>query len=161
MSFEDIPPVKVDDKSVAASLPDEVVALVMAVAGKKNDPSIKTDITTDEIANLLPSKQVVNAILAANEQREPSSTADLDQAMAWVKNQRELQVKAMILEKQLQDFMPFGKEQAMKGEIPEWVTESWATRIIHKWSAGLGDAISDAEAYLFGKMNGGEDARER
>lgn len=151
---------KVDDKSVAASLPDEIVALVMAVAGRKNDPSIKTDITTEEIANLLPSKQVVNAVLAANGQREPSNVADLDQAMAWVKNQRELQSKAMLLEKQLQDFAPFGKEQAVNGEIPEWVTESWATRLIHKWSTGLGDAIADAEAYLFGKMNGGEDVRE-
>lgn len=160
MSSEQIPPVSVDDKSIAGSLPDEIVALIMAVAGKKKDPSIKTDITTEEIANLLPSKEVVNAVLAANGERNASPTNELDQARAWIKNQRELQTKAMMLEKQLQEFAPFGKEQAVKGEIPEWVTESWATRLIHKWSAGLSDAVEDAEAYLFSKMNGGNDVRE-
>lgn len=157
--MEDAGRAKIDDSTVASRLPQEIVALVVSLVGPKDD-SVFTDVGEKELVAMMPSKEVVNAILASQGLRQASPIQDLDQAMAWINEQTRIQNRAMEVEQQLQELEPYGKNEALKSEIPGWMTESWATKLLYKWSDGLSDAIADAEVYLMGRIrNGGNNAR--
>jgi hypothetical protein len=134
------------DKSVASQLPEEIIAFVLAVG---SDRKINTN--DPEIRELLPSAEVIRAVLADAGLAPASQTSDLDQAQAWVEEQRSWQDRAVKVQKELQEKFPFTKEAAMKGEIPSWATEPWATRLLYQWSAGLQESVLEAETFLLNK----------
>lgn len=142
------------DETIAAKLPDDIIALVISVG---TDPSLGT--TDPELARVLPSPEVSAAVLAANGHREKSSIQDLDQAQAWLDDQALWQTRATKVEAELQRRFPYLKEQALKGEVPEWMTEPWAVRLIYKWADGLADAVERAEEFIKQKTDGVNNAR--
>jgi hypothetical protein len=143
-------PTPVTDKTIAAQVPEEIIALILNL-GTAGLYDLDED---DEIAALMPSVEVVQAVLAANGQKEPSPLASLDQAQAWLEEQKQWQDRAMKAEATLQEKFPFQKEQALKGEIPAWMAERWASKLIYKWSDGLKDAVENAESYITNKTGG-------
>lgn len=140
-------PPALTDKIIASRVPEEIAGLVLALG-------TAATVDDDEVAYLLPSREVINAILAAEGKAQPSSTASLDQAQAWIDEQAVWQNRAMKVEEELQKQFPFTRERAAKGEIPRWVTEDWAPKLIYKWSDGLRNAVLDAEDYIKNKTTG-------
>lgn len=134
------------DKTIAEKLPEEIIAFIIAVG---TDRTI--DIKDSEVAELMPPSEVVRAVLANAGLVKPSQSADLDQAEAWMVEQKEWQDRAVKVQAQLQEKFPFTKESAMKGEIPSWATEPWSTRLLYQWANGLQDAVLEAETYLLNK----------
>lgn len=141
------------DAKVVARLPEEIVALVLSIG---TDPDYDT--TDPEIAAVLPSPEVIAAVLAANGHRAASPVQDIDQALAWMDEQALWQTRATKVEAELQRRFPFQKDQALKGEIPAWMAEPWAVRLIYKWSDDLADAVESAEQFLSSQPDGARNA---
>lgn len=137
------------DAKVVARLPEEIIALVLSIG---TDPDYDTN--DPEIAAVLPSPEVIAAVLAANGHRPASPVQDIDQALAWMDEQALWQTRATKVEAELQRRFPFQKDQALKGEIPAWMTEPWAVRLIYKWSDDLADAVESAEQFLKKQSDG-------
>lgn len=132
------------DETITKQVPEEVIALILNLGTAALD-DIKDD---DDIADLMPSAEVVQAVLAANGKGQPSPLANLDQAQAWIDEQAIWQNRAMKAEAELQKNFPFQKEQALKGEIPLWMSQRWASKLLYKWGNGLSGAVEEAEAFI-------------
>jgi len=134
------------DKIIASQIPEEITALVLAINGdlsiNKTDPDIK---------QLLPSIEVCQAIVADAGLEKASSSQALDQADAWLKEQRTWQDRAMKAQAMLQEKFPFSKQSALKGELPDWALEPWATKLLYQWADGLQNSVLEAETYLLNK----------
>jgi hypothetical protein len=52
------------------------------------------------------------------------------------------------VQRKLAEIMPFGEEQALKGEVPLWMNEKWAQLLLFQWSEGLRNAVLEAEQYV-------------
>jgi hypothetical protein len=131
------------DAAIVAMLPDDIVALIIAVG---SDPSLSTE--SPEVQSLLPSSQVMNAVLANAGLRQPSPASEVALAQEWVEDQVEWQNRAMSAEKQLQSKFPFTREEAKQGNIPGWMAYPWSAGLLYKWSKGLQSAVLDAESYI-------------
>lgn len=151
MEASENPPI-LTDETIAKQVPEEVIALILNL-GTAGLYDLDED---DDIAALMPSVEVVQAVLAANGQKEPSPVESLDQAQAWIDEQAIWQNRAMKAEATLQEKFPFQKEQALKGEIPEWMAETWASKLLYKWGDGLRDAVNDAEKFITNKTGGAQ-----
>lgn len=145
-------PPTLTDETIAKQVPEEVIALILNL-GTAGLADIDED---DDIADLMPSAEVVQAVLAANGQGQPTPLAKLDQAQAWIDEQAILQNRAMKAESTLQEKFPFQKEQALKGEIPLWMTERWASKLLYKWGDGLREAVESAEKFILNKTGGAQ-----
>jgi hypothetical protein len=71
----------------------------------------------------------------------------LDQAESWISEQYEWQTRAIKVQAKLQEIAPFTAEQAKAGELPLWMSKSWATKLLYDWSEGLRSAVLEAEEY--------------
>lgn len=134
------------DNSIVARLPEEIIALVLAVT---SDITINRE--NQEVNELLPHPAVVRAVMADAGLVPASPPQDLDQADAWMQEQLTWQDRAMLVQAQLQEQFPFTKDEAIKGELPEWATEPWATRLLYQWANGLQEAVLEAETFLLNK----------
>jgi hypothetical protein len=131
------------DQTISARVPEEIIALIIAIG---TDPDLSED--DPEIAALLPAPEVVAAVLAANGHLSESPVQDLDQAEAWLREQAGWQDRAMKAEAELQRRFPFGKEQALNRQVPSWMGEPWASKLLYQWAESLKDAVLGAEAFL-------------
>ena len=97
-----------------------------------------------EVRDLLPSESVVAVI-----NTPPASVGLelLDQAESWISEQYEWQTRAIKVQAKLQELAPFTAEQAKAGELPVWMSKSWATKLLYDWSEGLRSAVLEAEEY--------------
>ena len=134
------------DSTIAQQLPEEIIAFILTVARDKT-----IDRRDPEIAELMPSEEIVQAVLADAGLASASTSASLDQADAWIKDQRQWQDRAVLVQAQLQEQFPFTKESAMKGDIPKWALEPWSTKLLYQWSQGLQEAVLEAETYILNK----------
>ena len=146
MSTTEPNPPALTDATIAAQVPEEIIALILAIGTDSN-----FDADQDEIAILLPAPEVVAAVLAANGHLSESEVQDLDQAQAWLTEQKQWQDRAMKVEAELQRRFPFKREQAMNKQIPDWMVQPWAVKLLYKWSSGLYEAVQSGEAYLISK----------
>lgn len=131
------------DNAIASRLPEEVIALIVAIG---TDININRE--NQEAAEMLPHSTVVRAVMADAGLLPASEPQDLISADAWIKEQITWQDRAMLVQAQLQEQFPFTKEQAVNGEIPEWSTEPWATKLLYQWANGLQEAVLQAETFL-------------
>ena len=134
------------DKIIASQIPEEIVALIIAVG---SDITINKE--NPEIAELLPHPAVSRAVMADAGLLPASESHQLDQADSWIKEQAGWQDRAMKVQSQLQEKFPFSKDAALKGELPEWAIEPWATRLLYQWADGLQEAVLEAETFLLNK----------
>jgi hypothetical protein len=97
-----------------------------------------------EVRDLLPSESVVAVI-----NTPPASVGLelLDQAESWIAEQYDWQTRAIKVQAKLQELAPFTAEQAKAGELPVWMSKSWATKLLYDWSEGLRSAVLEAEDY--------------
>jgi hypothetical protein len=97
-----------------------------------------------EVRDLLPSESVVAVI-----NTPPASVGLelLDQAESWIAEQYDWQTRAIKVQAKLQELAPFTAEQAKAGELPLWMSKSWATKLLYDWSEGLRSAVLEAEEY--------------
>ncbi|MBM4074568.1 MAG: hypothetical protein FJ267_02840 [Planctomycetes bacterium] len=134
------------DQIIASQIPEEIVALIIAI---NSDPTInKSD---PDIREMLPSTEVCMAVVADAGLESASPSQVLDQADAWMREQRTWQDRAMKVQASLQERFPFSKESAVKGELPEWSLEPWATKLLFQWADGLQNSVLEAETYLLNK----------
>jgi hypothetical protein len=134
------------DKIIATQIPEEIIALIVAVGSDKT-----IDKNNQEVKELLPHPAVVRAVMAEAGLAAASPAQDLDQADAWIREQRDWQTRAMLVQAQLQEQFPFTKEQATKGNLPVWAVEPWATKLLYQWADGLQEAVLQAETFLLNK----------
>jgi hypothetical protein len=97
-----------------------------------------------EVKDLLPSQSLIAVI-----NNPPASVGSdlLDQAESWIAEQYEWQTRAIKVQAKLQELAPFTAEQAKAGELPLWMSKSWATKLLYDWSEGLRSAVLEAEEY--------------
>lgn len=97
-----------------------------------------------EVRDLLPSEPVVAVI-----NNPPASVGSdlVDQAEAWIAEQYEWQTRAIKVQAKLQELAPFTKDEAKAGELPVWMSKSWATKLLYAWGDGLRSAVLEAEEY--------------
>jgi hypothetical protein len=97
-----------------------------------------------EVKDLLPSQSLIAVI-----NNPPASVGSdlLDQAESWITEQYEWQTRAIKVQAKLQELAPFTAEQAKAGELPLWMSKSWATKLLYDWSEGLRSAVLEAEEY--------------
>jgi hypothetical protein len=97
-----------------------------------------------EVRDLLPSESVVAVI-----NTPPASVGLelLDQAESWIAEQYDWQTRAIKVQAKLQEQAPFTAEQAKAGELPVWMSKSWATKLLYAWGEGLRSAVLEAEEY--------------
>lgn len=136
----------ITDEAITARLPEDVVALVLAVSQDEKLAS-----SEPEVQNLLPPTEVINCVLAQAGLRKPSTADEIGRADDWMNDQQSWQDRAMSVENQLQKLEPFTREGAMAGRIPGWAIHPWASGLLHKWSSGLQKAVLDAESYVIQK----------
>jgi len=135
---------------IADKLPAEIQQMILASFAKQ-DFSRRTsvDINDPDIAVVMPSREVVNAVLYAYGVNDNApSVSDLDQAEMWMKEQAEWQDFAAKINARLQRDYPLDRKAALKGEFPLWMFEGWATILLLEWSDGLKDAVMAAQEYL-------------
>jgi len=131
-------------KELVARMPEDFVELIGRFI---SDPDINTEHL--DVQELMPSQPCV--ALIANHlglENEPLGTAELDQAKAWLDEQASWQDRSMAVQRKLAEKAPFGEEEALKGEIPLWMSAKWAPKLLFQWSDGLRDAVLEAEEYV-------------
>jgi hypothetical protein len=81
-----------------------------------------------EVKDLLPSQSLIAVI-----NNPPASVGSdlLDQAESWITEQYEWQTRAIKVQAKLQELAPFTAEQAKAGELPLWMSKSWATKLLY------------------------------
>ena len=109
--------------------------------------------TEPEINQILPSARIRNAFMAEigiihTAPHHPTE----EEVRDWLAQQYEIQTKAKLLQAKLQEIEPFTQEMAKSGKLPVWSFAPWAVTLMFDWSEQLGDAVSEAEAYLDGVL---------
>lgn len=130
-------------KSVASQLPEDTRSLITRIA---TDEDI--DRKLPEVQAILPAKPVVDVVLADAGLAEEPPAWVLDQADSWIKEQINWQNRAMVAQSTLEKKFPFTREQALSGDIPMWMGQKWAVKLLYSWSSELRDAVLQAETYL-------------
>lgn len=130
-------------KSVASQLPEDTRSLIARIA---TDEDI--DRKLPEVQAILPAKPVVDVVLADAGLAEEPPAWVLDQADSWIKEQINWQNRAMVAQSTLEKKFPFTREQALSGDIPMWMGQKWAVKLLYSWSSELRDAVLQAETYL-------------
>ena len=130
-------------KTIASQIPEDIRTLVVRIA---TDEDI--DRKLPEVQAVLPAKPVIDVLLADAGLTEDPLQWVLDQADSWIKEQINWQNRAMVAQSTLEKKFPFTREQAVNGDIPMWMGQKWAVKLLYSWSAELRDAVLQAETYL-------------
>ena len=132
-----------------ANTPESVILEKIPAEVKELVARVYEDITllrnNPEVKDLMPS----DAVVAVINNNPPASTRTdiLDQAESWIAEQYDWQTRAIKVQAKLQEIAPFTAEQAKAGELPVWMSKSWATKLLYAWGEGLRSAVLEAEEY--------------
>jgi hypothetical protein len=101
------------------------------------------------MSKLLPPKYVRDAFLGEKGIiAAPRGEAQQELVRDWFVRQEVFQTEAKRIQGVLQEIEPMSEELARQGQLPRWAVEKWASVLLFDWSAELGKAVAEAEAYL-------------
>lgn len=121
-------------------LPRDILHLIVSLSAERYPD--------EELVKLLPPRFVREAYLAEVGVIAPLRPDPSERVRDWHREQVALQTKANVIQKRINEVEPFTQEMAVKGEFPSWTLEKWSEQLLFDWSADLGQAVEQAEAYL-------------
>lgn len=130
-------------QSIIARLPQDIVDLVGRISGDRD-----IDMDLREVKDMLPASPVVATIKYFLGLASEPQQSELDQADAWIDEQVDWQDRSVAVQNKLDDKFPFTREQAIKGEVPQWMSLPWASKLLFQWAESLQDAVLQAEEYV-------------
>lgn len=129
-------------QQISDMLPDDYTQLIGNLTG---DNDIDHDLA--EVKELLPATSVVEVVRYVSGLGVEPPQHTIDQAEAWIKEQISWQDRASMAQSRLQKKKPFTQDEAIKGNVPGWMGQKWASRLLFVWADGLRDAVLQAEEY--------------
>lgn len=129
-------------KEISDILPDDYTQLIGKLT---SDNDIDQNLA--EVKELLPATPVVEVVRYISGLGAEPPQHTVDQAEAWIKEQISWQDRALTAQSRIQKKKPYTQSEAIKGDVPDWVGQKWASRLLFVWADVLRDAVLQAEEY--------------